>query len=296
MNYRYEYNAIKSFLQNNYRNGIDYLLIPIENIWVKLDAKTMLNNGKNRLDLESVEKIYLIDLGKITLTTLQYRIYLLKYFEDLGIKVINSPETILLCRNKIATYLALKKYNLPVIPTIALPSYTDYQVWYDHIKKLGRYVISKPLLGSRGIGIEYLSIDQINKLKKKLDKEEILLIQRFIQTKNICDMRALVVGKEVLSAMKRCAQKGKILTNVFQGGKPYPIKLSENVKSLASKAAKSVNGEIVTVDFIEDKNTNEIFVLEINGFARWEGMQRVVDFNITEKIVKYIMGRYHENI
>ena len=288
MDYRYEYNAIKNFLQDNYYEGVDYLLVPIEDINVKVDNGVAFFKGGDKLEIESVERIYLIDLGKITLSTLQYRIYLLKYFEDIGIEVINSSETILLCRNKIAAYFNFKKEGLPIIPTVSLSSDTTSQIWYNLLGKLGKNFMVKPLLGSRGIGIEYLNISRSkNRLKNRLIEERILVIQKFIPPKNTCDMRALVMGNKVLSAMKRCTKRGSFLTNIYQGGSPYPTELPQNVKSMAIQAARAVNGEIVTVDFIEHEDTNEIFILEVNGFARWEGMQKVTDFNITEKIVEY---------
>lgn len=290
MDYRYEYNTIKEFLQNNYQEGLDYLLIAIEDISAKVYEKIEFFSGKNKLELNTVEGIYLIDLGKISLVTLQYRIHLLKYFEEQGVRIINSPETLLLCRNKMATYFNLKNKGLPTIPTMSLSSKTDYQVWYDFIDKIGEEIIVKPLLGSRGIGIEYLNISRLkNRLKNKLAKEKILIVQKFIHTKDMCDIRVLVIGNKVLACMKRCAKKGKFLTNIFQGGTPHPIELSKDIESMAIEACKAVNGDILTVDLIKDEKTDEIFILEINGFARWEGLQKVTDINITKEIIKYVM-------
>lgn len=289
MAYRYEYQTIRDFLQNNYKEGSDYILLSIENLHVLLNGDITVLLGKERLDVESLEKVYLIDLGNITLTTLSYRIYLLKYFEELGISVINSPETILLCRNKLATYFALKKYNLSVIQTIGLSRFNKEKL-NNYILKLNQKLIVKPLLGSMGIGVELVGVKKVlSEIEKRLGEENILIIQKYIPTKDSCDIRVLVIGENVLSGMKRCAKKGSILTNIFQDSTPHPIVLSEDIRSIAIKAAKAIDGEIVTIDFIRNNETNDVFILEINGFARWRGMQKVTKFDITEKLVKYLM-------
>lgn len=290
MNYRYEYKAIRNVLEEKYEKGKDFLLIPIEDINVMIDQDNInVLNGSEIIELSAVEKIFLVDLGKITLATLSYRVYILKYLESQGINVINSPETILICRNKLATYFLLKNKGLPILPVISV-SNLDYA---DFFIELYPQPLLKPILGTMGIGITQLKVDK-NKSKKIMDayllEKDVPLLQKFIRKKKNCDIRLLIVKNDVLAGMRRCTAKGKLTTNIAQGGWSTPLELTDEMCIIAVSAAKAIGGEIVTVDIVEDDETENLYILEINGFARWKGLQQVITFNIAEKIVEYVMG------
>ena len=84
--------------------------------------------------------------------------------------------------------------------------------------------------------------------------------------------------------MKRVGGDG-ITNNIHTGG--VPTKSDIDVTELAVKAAESVNGRIVGVDIIPDKNRN-LWVLEANATPGWTGLQQVTEFDISERIADVI--------
>lgn len=284
---RYEYQAIRNVLRQKY-NHEQYQMEPIEALNVHLDNRGISFYIDDRLlDVGRLRKVFLIDLGKITISTLSYRIFALKQFESMGISVVNTPECVLLCRNKLATYFALLKRSLPIVPTVALSRMSlSYSVPFRSPTTL-----VKPLLGTSGIGIELLpstTTDRNNFLADYITRYELPLVQPFLEKKGNCDLRLLVAGNQVLSAMRRCIPPGQIATNVARGGVPTPVELSQDIKSLAIQAAECVGGTVVTVDIIMDP-TNTPSVLEVNGFARWKGLQKVTSFDIGTALVRVLM-------
>ena len=118
------YKALRSYVTRAYCSSA-YMFVAIEDINVSIDSHSVIFLHKGiRLQLEQVYRVYLIGLGSVDLHLLSYRVYLLKVLQRLGIEVTNTPVTILLCKNKLATYFALKEANLPIIPTTALAGTT----------------------------------------------------------------------------------------------------------------------------------------------------------------------------
>ena len=85
--------------------------------------------------------------------------------------------------------------------------------------------------------------------------------------------------------MKREAETWK--TNVSQGAKPKPIKLSREIEDLAIKAAKTIGCKIAGIDILESRDGP--LVIEINSQPGWRGLQTVTKVNITDEIVRYVL-------
>ena len=112
------------------------------------------------------------------------------------------------------------------------------------------------------------------------------------QIKTDYDVRVIVVNGEVMGAMKRPIIEGDFRSNVSQGSEPEIHQLTEVEKQESIKAAESVDGDIVGVDFIPAKNREKEFpyFIEVNSTPGLIGIEKTIK-GITSEVLKMYMNR-----
>ena len=149
----------------------------------------------------------------------------------------------------------------------------------------GGDIVSKPLYGARGHDVErYNNMAQFKTFLLNNQQEEIYYLQKFYEHDNQ-DYRLLVIGDQVVCAMRRKANSWK--TNLAQGGTAHAIKPSSEMITLALSAARAVEGEIIGVDIME--TAMGLMVIEVNAVPGFIGLQSVTPINIAKKIVDYLV-------
>ena len=111
------------------------------------------------------------------------------------------------------------------------------------------------------------------------------LVQEFIAESAGTDIRAFVVGGKVVASMKRQSLDDDFRSNLHQGGEGVPIKLTDQEKKTAQKAAKAMGLPICGVDMMRSKNGP--LVLEVNASPGF-GIEKVTNHNVAEKIIEYV--------
>jgi RimK family alpha-L-glutamate ligase len=109
-------------------------------------------------------------------------------------------------------------------------------------------------------------------------------MQEFVEH-GFSDIRAFVIGDQVVSSMRRVATGWK--TNYSQGDKPAPTEISVEFKELAVKAAKAVGCKIAGVDILEGPEGPRI--VDVNSQPGWKGLQVVAKVNIAEEIINFVL-------
>jgi ribosomal protein S6--L-glutamate ligase len=112
-----------------------------------------------------------------------------------------------------------------------------------------------------------------------------ILLQEYIEEAAGADIRAFVVGGKVIASMERRSSGEDFRSNIHQGGTGSPVKLSDEERKVAVKAAKAMGLNIAGVDLIRSKRGS--LVLEVNpspGFA----IEQITGRNVAEKIIEYI--------
>ncbi len=83
--------------------------------------------------------------------------------------------------------------------------------------------------------------------------------------------------------------------NVAQGARCEPAEASGELAQLAEGAAHALGLDYAGVDLIpvarQGASQHGIQVLEVNGVAAWQGLQRVTGFNIAGAIVDDLLER-----
>jgi RimK family alpha-L-glutamate ligase len=119
----------------------------------------------------------------------------------------------------------------------------------------------------------------------------IYYIQRVIEHDG-CDIRAFVVGGEVIAAIERQAPPGDWRTNVSRGGTARAIHLSDTDRRLAVRATAAVGADYAGVDLLRSRGGN-VYVLEINGIPGWQGLQRATGVDVAGAVTDLLAGKVH---
>lgn len=249
-----------------------------------------LKNGEESIYVKNINIVNYLDavivrpIGRSSLDQAIYRLDILYSIDDLGIKVINSPSAIEKAVDKYRTLHLLLKSGLPVPETLVTE---NSLLMLRNLDKLNGDIVIKPIFGSRGFGSTKVGDkDIIWRIARTLSYfRKVLYFQRYIEHGHK-DIRAFVVGDEVIAAMYRY-NPYSWKTNVARGGKPIPFTPNEEIRELAIKASKVIGCEYAGVDIIETKN--KYYILEVNSQPTWRGLQSITKVNIANKIVKYIV-------
>ncbi|PQA59420.1 ATP-grasp domain-containing protein [Siphonobacter curvatus] len=204
--------------------------------------------------------------------------------ENLNLYCAQTADGLLTAQNKMKTTQRLSAKGLRVPRTVFAknPIHADFL-----INKIGGLpAIAKLLSGSQGTGVMILNdAVQTNTSLESFYKEEIdLLLQGYIEA-NATDIRAIVVGDEVVVAMERSGKKD-FRANISQGGSGRKVELSESDKQICIQAAKACRLEFAGVDIMKDANGTS-YVIEVNGNPG-EKIIQITGVNFFESLVSHI--------
>lgn len=214
------------------------------------------------------------DLG-LHLTTLEL-------LQSAGYKIINP---IISANNKISRKIALSQASLPIPRSIIVRDVSNLKI---ESEKIGFPLIVKTPSGSCGRGVflaenlptlfpivDYLTINQ------KIP----VILEEFISEAQGKDIRAFVVGNQVVAAMEREAKIGDIRSNIHAGGTGHPVELTEQEKTLAIQAAQAINLPIAGVDII--RSNHGPLILEVNARPGFEGLEKATGIDVAMAIINY---------
>jgi RimK family alpha-L-glutamate ligase len=223
-------------------------------------------------------------IGRGSLEEIIFRMDLLHNLENLGMYVINPAKSIERSVDKYYA-LALLEKNGVSVPRTAVTESHEQALRCFH--ELGGDIVVKPLFGSRGIGATRISDPNIAERVFRTISfyHGVLYLQEFIPH-GFSDIRAFVIGNQVIASMRRVAKSWK--TNVSLGAKPVAIKLNQELETLAVKAARVVGCKVSGVDILEGPNGP--LVIELNSQPGWSGLQSVTAINIADKILEYMVS------
>jgi ribosomal protein S6--L-glutamate ligase len=112
-------------------------------------------------------------------------------------------------------------------------------------------------------------------------------LQEYIEESAGSDIRAFIVGGKVVASMKRQSInfEEEFRSNIHQGGEGTSIKLTDEERKVAVKAAKTMGLSICGVDLIRSKRGP--LVLEVNSSPGFT-IEHVTGRNVAEKIIEYV--------
>lgn len=221
--------------------------------------------------------------------------YLLEALTLSGIKVFNTREAIENCDDKVLTYLALAKANIPTPATYPAPlcykpgSTVPKAALYRIATELSFPIIVKESFGSLGKGV-YLAKDEkeLETLANHLiDRPH--LFQKFVSTSYGKDVRVIVIGGEVVGGMIRQSEND-FRSNVAAGGRAEKYGLSDEIKEIALKAHRALGLDYSGVDILFGENGKPI-VCEVNSNAFFKSFEAVTHINVARKYAEYVLSK-----
>jgi ribosomal protein S6--L-glutamate ligase len=245
-----------------------------------------IENGKSvvRFHDEIVDDLDAI-IPRIGASNTYYGATLVRHFNAMNVFSVVSAEAILQTRDKWTCSQLLSTFNVPIPKTI-LGSSSNLEYLLSNFKN--EPVIIKILEGTHGNGViladTYLSaLSTIETLKTAGVK---FLLQEYIKESKGTDLRVIVVGGKVVSAMKRQSKEGDFRSNLHRGGSSAKINLSYEEENIALRAAKAMKLGVCGIDILQ--SSRGPLVLEINSSPGLEGIEKTTEVNISEKIISYI--------
>lgn len=222
------------------------------------------------------------------------RLGVLHALRELGVPVYNDARAIERSVDKGMTSLLLHAAGVPTPPTWAMESAAQAQRLVMRESAAGRALVLKPLFGSQGKGLQL--VGRVNGAHVPLPAltgayGSLAYLQRFIEPISSpgFDWRVLVVGGRAVTAMKRVSQHW--VHNVKQGARCEPAELTPALREIAEAAARTLAMDYAGIDILPEGNEQSLRVLEVNGVAAWQGLQRVTPFNIARAIVEDLLDR-----
>ena len=220
------------------------------------------------------------------------RLGVLHALRELGIPVYNDARAIERSVDKSMTSLLLHAARVPSPPTWATESQAQARRIAIREGAAGHALVLKPLFGSQGKGLRL--VGQVDGVHHPLPDiaagyGSLAYLQRFIpaQASPGFDWRVLVVGGRAVTAMRRVSAHW--IHNVAQGARCEPASLTADLAQLAEAAARALQMDYAGVDLMPSKRGTQ--VIEVNGAAAWQGLQRVTGFNIARAIVDDLLDR-----
>lgn len=218
-------------------------------------------------------------------------LYLTACLEFLDFPVINKFSTAEICGNKLVTSLTLAKNNIPTPKTqLAFSAETAIEM----IRKTGLPLVLKPIVGSWGRGVFPLRDEETASMVVEMREENDSPLSRIYYVQEMIDrpprdVRCIVVGEQVVTAIYRYAGEGEWRTNVARGGKAELALVTKELEDLALKAANAVGRGIVGVDLMEDK-ARGLVVHEVNNNVEFRGAATVSVNDIPGAMIDYAIG------
>jgi ribosomal protein S6--L-glutamate ligase len=219
-------------------------------------------------DLEKPQRLKVKDYAFIITRLsgqLEHKTVILEHLNNnLGIYSPQKAESLRTASNKILTTLKLSQSGLKTPKTVWSkgPAHVEYLI--NELLN-GLPVVVKSVYGSQGSGVSILETKlSANTVMESFYKHDIdVKLQRYIEG-NFTDIRAIVVGDEVVTAMERTANKGDFRANLSKSGSGRKLTLSKEDQQLCINASKAVGLEFSGVDLMKDKE-GVSYVIEVNG-------------------------------
>jgi len=221
------------------------------------------------------------------------RLGILHALREFGVPVYNDARAIERSVDKSMTSVLLHAAGVPTPPTWAMESPAAAQQLVTRESAAGRSLVLKPLFGSQGHGLQRIGwVDGAHVPLPALEGAYggLAYLQRFVPAPSH-DFRVLVVGGTAVAAMRRVSADW--VHNVARGARCEPQSLQEGpgpeLARLAEAASRALDMDYAGVDLLPTPAGAQ--VIEVNGVAAWQGLQRVTPFNIAQALVRDLLER-----
>jgi ribosomal protein S6--L-glutamate ligase len=214
-----------------------------------------------------------------------YGLAVVSHLDLMGIPVVNNAAPIARSRDKLRCLQMLTKAGIDIPRTVMAHDRSNVERLVEEVG--GLPAIIKLIRGTQGVGVMIAST--LQEVKTIVDTfwhlGEEIFIQEFIAESKGRDVRVLVVGDQVVGAMRRKAKRGEFRSNLHRGGEGKLIDLPDSYAQAAVAAAKVIGLEIAGVDLLEGAHGPKI--MEVNSSPGFEGLERATGRDIAGAMIQH---------
>ena len=228
-------------------------------------------------------------LPRIGASITYYGTAIVRQFQEMDVFCANTAHGILNSRDKLRSLQVLSRHNIGIPRTTFVRDKKDVIPAIERVG--GAPVIIKLIEGTQGIGVllaeSMKAAESIIELLQS--QKQNVLIQKFVAESKGRDIRAFVVGDQVVAAMRRTADGQEFRSNVHRGGKAEAIELDQEYIETAVRAAQILGLRVAGVDMLESKTGPQ--VMEVNSSPGLEGIEGATGLDVAGAVIDYIAAQ-----
>jgi ribosomal protein S6--L-glutamate ligase len=230
--------------------------------------------------------IYDAVIPRIGASITHYGLAVLRQFEIQGVYPLNESVAIGRSRDKLRALqiLAREGIGLPVTAFAHGPRKAE-----DVIKEVGGVpVVIKLVEGTQGVGVILAETEGSAKsIIEAFSAANVnIMVQEFIREANGSDIRAFVIGGEVVAATKRVGRPGEFRANIHRGATAVRVELSAEERHTAVHAAAAVGLNVSGVDMV--RSARGPLVMEVNSSPGLQGIESATGIDVADLIVGFL--------
>lgn len=224
-------------------------------------------------------------IPRISSSLTRYGGAIVRQFEVQNVFTATTSIALTRTRDKLRSMQLLAKAGIGIPKTVFALETADFDDVLEQIG--GAPVIIKVARGTHGNGVVLAETRKAAKAVMQAFYVEgvSFLVQEFIEESAGQDIRAFVVNGKVVASMLRQSLNDDFRSNLHQGGQGTPVKLTDEERKTAQRAAKAMGLQICGVDMM--RSNRGPLILEVNASPGF-GIEKVTGHNVAEKIIEYI--------
>jgi ribosomal protein S6--L-glutamate ligase len=223
----------------------------------------------------------------------RYGIAVVRQFEQMGVFSANQARAIARSRDKLHCLQILSQQGIDLPLTGFAHANQDIDALIELVG--GAPLVIKVLEGTQGVGVVLAETHQSAKsmIEAFRGLKTDILIQEFVEEAQGEDIRCLVVGGEIVAAMKRQSALGDFRANLHRGAQSCAVALSVAEANMAIRAAAAVGLAVAGVDIL--RTDHGPVVIEVNSSPGLEGIEAATEIDVAGQIVDFVVTAVKES-
>jgi ribosomal protein S6--L-glutamate ligase len=232
-------------------------------------------------DLSDIDVI----IPRIGTSVTKYGTAVVRQFEMQGVFTTSSSIAINRSRDKLRSMQILARAGVGIPKTVFSRETAEVGDIIDQVG--GAPLIVKVARGTHGNGVVLAETRKAAEAVMQAFYVESVnfFVQEFVAESAGTDIRAIVVNGKVVASMKRQSLDDDFRSNIHQGGEGTAIKLTDEERKTAQKAAKAMGLPFCGVDMMRSERGP--LVLEVNSSPGFN-VEKVTGRNVAGKVIDYI--------
>lgn len=251
------------------------------NIVIERGIPQVVYEGQRLIGVDAV-------IPRIGASVTDYGAAVIRQFELMGVYTATRSEALINARDKLKCLQKLSASGLDVPRTFIAGSSEDVPQLIDQLS--GVPVVIKLLESTHGVGVilaqsRNTAISVVESFSKL---GQMVILQEFIEEAKGADIRAFIVGKRVVAAMKRQALGDEFRSNLHRGASPTTEKLPPKEMEMVLEASRLMGLEYAGVDLL--RSNRGPLIMEVNASPGLEGIETTTGVDVAGQIVESVMS------